>query len=121
MLRLTEELLVKAKEAKSVEELLVLAKDHNIELTEEEAEGYFLQLNPKAGKLADEELDNVAGGACGKPKPRSCPTCGSTDLEDEGLYYGHKKNVKEGVKGDVVSALCVRHFYCNNCGHIFRG
>ena len=57
------ELLEKAKEAKSAEELLSLAKANGVELTEEEAAEYFAQLN-KSGELSDEELDNVAGGGC---------------------------------------------------------
>ncbi len=35
-----------------------------MEFTEEEAVGYFDQLNPKTGSLSDEELDNIAGGTC---------------------------------------------------------
>ena len=37
MKNLTPELIAKAKAAKSAEELLALAKDNNMELTEEEA------------------------------------------------------------------------------------
>jgi hypothetical protein len=29
-----------------------------------EAKTYFSQLNPKSGELDDDDLDNVAGGAC---------------------------------------------------------
>ena len=61
---LKEEMIAKAKEAKSVEELLALAKANNVELTEEEAKAYFAQLNPKSGALDDDELDAVAGGGC---------------------------------------------------------
>ncbi len=58
-----EELILKAKEAKSAEELLVLAKENNIELTQEDAKNYFAELH-QSGELADEELDNIAGGGC---------------------------------------------------------
>lgn len=57
------ELLEKAKAAKSAEELLELAKANSVELTEEEAAGYFAQLH-QSGELSDEELDSVAGGGC---------------------------------------------------------
>lgn len=57
------ELMEKAKEAKSAEELMSLAKENGVELTAEEAASYFAQLN-KSGELSDEELDNVAGGGC---------------------------------------------------------
>ena len=65
----TPELLTKAKAAKSVEELLALAKENNIELTEEEAEKYFTEWH-KEGELSDEELDNVSGGCGDPPAPR---------------------------------------------------
>jgi hypothetical protein len=62
MLNLSDELLSKVKETKSVEELLVLAKENNLELTEDEAKVYFAGLNLKKGELSDEELDQVSGG-----------------------------------------------------------
>ena len=61
---INSELIAKAKETKSVEELMALAKENNMELTEESAEAYFNQLHPASGELSDEELDNVAGGSC---------------------------------------------------------
>jgi len=63
MLNINEETLAKAKGAKSAAELLALAKENDIELTVEEAKEYFIQLNSKSSELADEELDQVAGGA----------------------------------------------------------
>lgn len=60
----SKELLEKAKAAKTVEELLELAKEENINLTEKEATKIFADLH-KTGELADEELDNVTGGGCG--------------------------------------------------------
>ena len=62
-MELNNELLQKAKVAKSAEELMTLAKENGVELTKEEAQEYFAQLN-KSGELSDEELDNVAGGGC---------------------------------------------------------
>ena len=60
----TAEQMEKAKAAKSVEELLVLAKENGVEMTEEEAGAYYAQLHPTSGEMADEELENVAGGGC---------------------------------------------------------
>jgi predicted ribosomally synthesized peptide with nif11-like leader len=61
----------KAAAATSPEELLALAKSEGIDLTEAEATAYFNQLNAAEGELADEELDNVAGGdSCGGDKPK---------------------------------------------------
>ena len=109
MKNLTTELIAKAKTAKSAEELLALAKDNNVELTEEEAKTYFEQLNAN-GTVSDEELDAVAGGFLGISCPDNdgeetgglmhpegevtgrCPLCGSTDIgigtnPDGGGYY----------------------------------
>ncbi len=63
-MEMNKELLAKAKEAKTPEELMSLAKENGIEMTEESAKAYFEQLNPKTGELSDDELDNVAGGGC---------------------------------------------------------
>ena len=63
-MKISKELLKKAKTAKSAEELLEMAKTEKIELTAEEAAKAFAELN-KTGELSDEELDNVAGGGCG--------------------------------------------------------
>ena len=60
-MKLTKELIEKAKTANTAEELLEMAKAENIDLSEEEAEKAFAELN-KTGELSDEELNNVAGG-----------------------------------------------------------
>ena len=61
MKNLTPELIAKAKQAKSAEELLALAKENGIELTAEEANTYFAQLGT-SGAVADDDLDAVSGG-----------------------------------------------------------
>ena len=63
----TPELIEKARQANSPEELLSLAKENNIELSEDKAKEYFERLN-NSGELSDEELDNVSGGGCYKGK-----------------------------------------------------
>jgi len=63
-MELNKELLAKAKEAKTPEELTALAKENGTELTVESAKTYFELLHPKTGELSDEELDNVSGGGC---------------------------------------------------------
>ena len=63
-MNISKELLEKAKQAKTAEELLAMAKAENIELNAEEAAQAFAKMN-KNGELSDEELDNVAGG-CGR-------------------------------------------------------
>ena len=66
-MNISKELLEKAKQAKTAEELLEMAKAEKVELTEEEAAKAFAELN-KTGELSDEELDNVAGGCGGRPR-----------------------------------------------------
>ena len=63
-MKISKELLKKAKTAKTAEELLEMAKAENIEISAEEAAKAFAELN-KTGELSDEELDNVSGG-CGR-------------------------------------------------------
>ena len=63
-MKISKELLEKAKTAKTAEELLAMAKAENIEISAEEAAKAFAELN-KTGELSDEELDNVSGG-CGR-------------------------------------------------------
>ena len=89
-MKISKELLEKAKTAKSAEELLEMAKTEKIELTAEEAAKAFEELN-KNGELSDEELDNVAGG-CGK-SPR-----------DGNLFGSEAKVTYKYSIGDIVNA-----------------
>ena len=92
-------IILKAKEVKTIEELLALAKENGIDLTEEEANTYFAQLNPQSGELSDDELDAVAGGGCGPEEERYCPHC-QTRLELYASMHG------------------LNCFYkCKNCGY----
>jgi hypothetical protein len=59
-----QKLVEKAKEAKSAKELAIMAREEGIELSDAEADRYYANLHSKEGELSDEELDNVAGGAC---------------------------------------------------------
>ena len=61
---MNEEIIKKAKEAKTAEDLLALARENNIELTEDQARELLDRLHPATGELADDELDNVTGGGC---------------------------------------------------------
>lgn len=69
-----EEIIVKAKGAKSPEELLKIAHENGMEtFTEESAKAYFDIMN-KSGELADEEMDVSAGGCAVKIKGRKVVT-----------------------------------------------
>ena len=67
-MEMNNELIAKAKKTATVEELLALAKENQVELSEEDAKMYFELLQPKTGELSDDELDNVAGGVLLRPK-----------------------------------------------------
>lgn len=56
-----EEMAVKAESAKTVEELIDIAKENGIELSEQDAENYLKM--KKTGELSDDSLENVSGGA----------------------------------------------------------
>ena len=64
---LTEEQIAKVKACKSQEEMLALAKEEGIELT-------------------DEQLEAVSGGGCSNTL--KCVTCGSTNLKFEYTRVG---------------------------------
>ena len=90
-----EEMLLKAKNAQSAEELFLISKEFNISITEEQARVYFDQTH-KTGELSDDELDNVSGGGCGGNKD----SAEAPQME----YYGMKEYT-----------LLVGDTFCPNC------
>lgn len=72
--KITPELLEKAGQAKSAGELIALAEENGIELSEDKAKEYFERLN-NSGELSDDELDNVSGGGCYYKDGRLVVTC----------------------------------------------
>ena len=99
---MNQELIIKAKAAKSVEELLELAKASNVELSEEQAKEYFAKLNSTKGELSDDELDDVSGGGCGESKTKYCPNCNS-----------ELRMISEGTGN-----FSMKFYYlCDSCGY----
>ena len=108
MKNLLPDMIEKAKVAKTAEELYEIAKANGVEMTADEAATYFAQLNPTSGELNDDDLDSVAGGACGGgvrvgdnvrvTSGETCPTCG-----------GNVGTVK------AVGAMSVGAVVCQNC------
>ena len=70
-MKLTKEQVEKVKAAQSAEELLAIAKENGVELTEAEAEKYIAELHQE-GEIADDELNNVSGG-CGDDESDPAP------------------------------------------------
>ena len=114
---INSELIAKAKETKSVEELMALAKENDIDMTEESAEAYFNQFHPTSGELSDEELDNVAGGSCYAGDGRMVTSLGHICDEfrckkDDGYPGGHICFVRRCVRcGEV--ANCGQCKFCS--------
>ena len=108
-----KELFAKAKEAKTPEELLNLAKENGIEMTDESAAAYFEIMHPKAGEIADDELSNVSGGGCRKSDGRL--------IVSAGYSCGYWECNKCGVKwknagyGTFKCSRCGKSSHCNNC------
>ena len=59
---LTKDMIEKAMECKTAEELMALAKTGGFEMTKEEAESYMEELSDF--ELDDIALKNIAGGKC---------------------------------------------------------
>ena len=67
---LTKEMLEKAMQCETAEELMAYAKTEGIDITKEEAEAYLAELSEF--ELKDGEVKRVAGGFCGNDL--ECPT-----------------------------------------------
>ena len=60
--KITREMLEKAAQCKTADELVALAKDNGVTLTKEEADAYLAEMDNM--ELDEDALDNVAGGMC---------------------------------------------------------
>ena len=59
--KITKEMMEKAEQCKTADELIALAKAEGFTLTKEEAEAYMAEMDNM--ELDEEALDNVAGGS----------------------------------------------------------
>ena len=102
-MEMNQELLAKAKKEKTPEELLSLAKESHTEMTEESAKAYFAILHPQTGEMADEELDNISGGACHN---------GDGKLVVSGMHHCPEwRCKKDGAQGNTDRTWT----YCRTC------
>ena len=125
---INEELMNKAKQAASVEELLELAQASNIELTEEKAKKLFAELHAE-GELSDNELDDVAGGGgCGGEPEYTLPTYSVGEIVAVKSNYrcnacgNELGKITRVFKGYCNSSEC-RYDYtliCTRCGNQFE-
>ena len=104
-MKLTKELIEKAKTAKTAEELLEMAKAENVEMTAEEAAKAFAELH-KTGELSDDELDNVAGGCEDYQSGDTAKfTVGQRVLYIETMYVPHEGYQYYHYYGNVLEIL----------------
>ncbi len=60
--KITKEMLAKAAQCETAEQLIALAKAEGFEITKDEAEAYFAELANV--ELDEKALRNIAGGTC---------------------------------------------------------
>ncbi len=125
---MNSELLSKAMEAKSPEELIAVAKETGRELSAEQAEKLFSSLK-NGGELSDDELDSAVGGGCAAHMPRleidckclertglsewTCRICGSRP---------HRKGPNPYIcEVDCEHAIRMKKLNCYNCANLESG
>lgn len=87
---MNEEILAKAKQTKSPEELLALAAENGYTLDEETAKEFFEKLQ-SLDELSEDELDHISGGSYGKSREihnmKKAVKKYNFNLEEAGNHY----------------------------------
>ena len=86
---MNKELYAKAKEAQNPKHLLIMAKQNNLFLTEDQAKELFDRLH-LSDEHTDEELESVAGG------------CGGSKTDDDGRNRVSARQFCENSKWDPI-------------------
>lgn len=112
------EMIMKGKEANTVEELKEMAVKENWNISDEEANAYFDELQkyktPNMGELNDDELDNVSGGGCYKGKRLVVTTMHS--CMEWSCKCGNPSNMTPGELVNLGRCpKCRRGKTCGNC------
>ena len=110
-MELNNEILAKAKTAKTPEELIEIASENDVEMTEEGAKAYFDLLHPKTGEISDDELDNVAGGACYRGDGRMVTTVANLCRE----WRCKKDGSRMESDHRPICCKCGKTAFCSNC------
>ena len=92
---MNQELIEKARQAGSPEEIMKIAEENDIEMCKEEAENIYKQLHT-SGELSDEELEGAAGG---------CKGAGGKTIVTSGCkcFTGQFEQVQDGYYSDLGS------------------
>ena len=110
-MELNNEILAKAKAAKTPEELIEIARENDVEMTEEGAKAYFDLLHPKTGEISDDELDNVAGGACYRGDGRMVTTVANLCRE----WRCKKDGSRMESDHRPICCKCGKTAFCSSC------
>ncbi len=98
-----KELLKKAKETKTVDELKTLLSENNLNLDDKNVEKLYSRIHSDE-ELSDEKLEGLSGGARGNwfsdyiYKSVTCPRCHKTIKIDNGTWWGKCRNC--GYEGE---------------------
>ena len=98
----TSEQMNKARQAKSAEELLTLAKGSGVDLSAKQAGAFFAELH-KEGDLSDEELDAVVGGK-----------------GDDYISYSNFVNAQTDPGWAPICPNALRFATCNECAGLVQ-
>ncbi len=113
-----QELIEKARQAASPEEIMKLAEENDVYMVKEEAERIYDQLHA-SGEVADEELESVAGGGCSGSGGKTIVTSGcecftgqfkKINSDDAGGIFDLRRNWYDFARRDVPS--------CGECIHL---
>ncbi len=69
MKNITPEMISKAREAKTKEDLKTMAEQEGMIMDLHDAAQLFDKLHPSDEEISDDELESVAGGGCGQENP----------------------------------------------------
>lgn len=100
-----EEIIQKARSAKSAGELIELAKANGREITEEQAENLFKGLS-QGGEMSDDELESAVGGCGGIKMPSWESDLGFSSIDCK----------KGQFLGAHTQAAAKSYWRCNICG-----
>ncbi len=105
-IEISSELMEKARAAKSADEIAAMAREQGVEMSDDEAQAIYATFHEFEGEIADDELDNVAGGGCGGGTRTTPCGCG------EQYYYC----TAQWYHGDPNNRHLTEYYSCNKCG-----
>ena len=111
-IEITSELMDAFRKAESAEEIVEIARENGVEASAEDAKVAYAAFHGAGEAIADEELDNVAGGGCGGGRRQNtCPSCGEAapDVIDQRTMM------------DAGGTYAIVTYRCRQCRHTWKG